>query len=96
MKVIVDIDPQGNEHWIDTDPANYHQVEHPDNVTGKVDVDVMLAYHNQDPLSREIGGWHEVNQLPGETMPLSRWQRLVRACNHPDAHPQAKALGLKE
>jgi hypothetical protein len=95
MTVLVDQDEFGNSHFIETDPAKFHKVYHPDNQSGLVGVDVMLLHHNEHPEAREVGGWHVVNQLPGELEPMTRWQRLVNACNHPDAHPQAKALGLK-
>lgn len=96
MRVTLHVDESGNEHFIETDPSKYGLVEHPDNKTGLVGVDVMLRHHNANPEARERGGWNLPSDVPGEELGLTRWQRLVRACNHPDAHPQAKALGLKE
>lgn len=93
MRVVIDIDSGGHEQWIDTDPANYPMVSHPDG-SGPTTVDKMLIHHDSHPEDREKGGWHVFNQLPGETQPMSRWERLCAACNHPDAHPQAKALKL--
>lgn len=93
MRVVIDMDEAGNIHFIDTDPANYILVEHP-NGSGPTTVDKMLKHHDNHPKDREIGGWHVMNQLPGEDHPMTRWDRLVAACNHPDAHPQAKALAL--
>lgn len=95
MLVIIDIDQHGGTHFIETDPALYPKVQHPDNVTGLVGVDVMLIHHNANPAHRTIGGWDVMNQLPGEAAPKSRWQRLVDACSGPNATAQAKALGLK-
>lgn len=95
MMIVIDIDKNGNTHFIETDPTLYVKVAHPDGKSGMVGVDVMLRHHNQNPASRTLGGWDVVNQLPGETAPISRWQRLVAACNHPEATDQAKALGLK-
>lgn len=96
MRVLIDVDPLGFTQEIETDPTQYHAVQHPDNATGLVGIDVMLRHHNENPQAREIGGWHVVNQLPGETEPITRWQRLVRACNGPHATEQARSLGLKE
>lgn len=95
MVVIIDRTPDGATHYMETDPANHHLVEHP-NGSGPTGVDTMLKHHNDHPEHRELGGWHVARQLDGETEPLTRWQRLVRACNHPDATEQSRALGLKE
>ena len=95
MRVVIHVDEAGREHWIETDPSRTFKVEHPDG-SGLTDIDVMLKHHNLNPDARERGGWHLPGNIPGEEPGLTRWQRLVRACNHPDAHLQAKALGLKE
>lgn len=95
MEVVIDIDRNGMEHYIETDPGNAPPVHHPDG-TGLTGVDQMLIHHNDHPDDREAGGWHIKNQLPGESEPLTRWQRLVRATNGPDATEQAKSLGLHE
>lgn len=93
MKVVIDIDQSGFEHFIDTDPSVWHKVEHPDG-SGPTTVDKMLIHHDSHPEDREKGGWHVTNQLPGEDRPYTRWERLCMATNHPDAHPQARALKL--
>jgi hypothetical protein len=96
MRVIFSVhEDTGAVNWIETDPTLYHQVRHPDNVTGHVGVDVMLAHHNENPDAREIGGWHTMTQLPGEDKPMRMWDRLVAACNSEEATEQAKALKLK-
>lgn len=95
MRILIDIDEAGHTHWCDLSPE-YHKVEHPDGVTGLVDVRTMLQHHNHYPDDREKGGWHQLTQLPGETEPITKWQRLVRAVNHPDAPEELKALGLRE
>lgn len=95
MFVVIDVDSHGFTHFIDTDPLGYPKVSHPDGVSGMVGVDVMLKYHNLNPAARTTGGWDIVNQLSSEPAPLSRWQRLVAACNGSAATAQAKALGLK-
>lgn len=95
MIIVIDIDAHGNEHFIDTDPRVPFLVEHPDGSGRKVDILTMLAYHNTNPQAREIGGWHELNQLPGEEAPMTRWERLVREANHPLSPPELRALKLK-
>jgi hypothetical protein len=95
MVVIIDQLPHGTVHWVETDPALCLPVQHP-NGSGETGIDNALKHHNDHPEGRDAAGWHEVRQLEGETEPLTRWQRLVRACNHPDATDQAKSLGLKE
>ena len=96
MQVIIDIGQDGSVHFIETDPANYMKVQHPDGVSGLVGVDVMLQFHNQTPAARTAGGWDVMNQLHGESAPISRWDRLVAACNGPEGTAQAKGLGLKQ
>lgn len=93
MRVVIDIDAEGHEHWIETDPEQYILVEHPDG-SGPTTVDQMLLHHDLHPEDREKGGWHVVNQLPGEDRPYTRWERLCNATNHPNAHQQAQALKL--
>jgi hypothetical protein len=95
MVVIIDQVAEGHIQWIETDPALCDTVHHPDG-SGLCGIDQVLLHHNNHPADREIGGWHVLSQLPGEPEPITRWQRLVRACNHPDATDQAKALGLHE
>lgn len=82
-------------HWIETDPTLYGKVEHPDRVSGLVGVDEMLKHHNQNPQAREVGGWHLPSEIPGDPRKMTRWDRLVEACNHVSATDQAKSLGLK-
>jgi hypothetical protein len=95
MKVIVDVDEAGNVHWIGVDEPHYPKVEHPDRKSGLVDTMTMLAHHNENPQAREDGGWHITSQLEGEDRPYSRWERLVAACNHPDAPDHIRKMGLK-
>jgi hypothetical protein len=95
MLVVIDRDPWGGVHVIDTAPSPERLVQHP-NGSGPTTIDVMLVYINGDPSARDAGGWNVSNQLAEESAPLTRWQRLVRACNGPDATEQAKSLGLHE
>jgi hypothetical protein len=80
---------------IDTDPEYYPQVMHPDG-SGMTGVDVMLRYINVNPEAREAAGWNLPSHISGETEDITRWQRLVRACNGPNATDQARSLGLTE
>jgi hypothetical protein len=95
--MLVEIDREGG--WvsilIDTDPNEWWPVDHP-NGSGKTGVDTMLKWHNDHPSDRTAGGWDIINQIAPETEAISRWQRLVRACNGPNATDQAKGLGLHE
>lgn len=93
MKVTLDIDAAGHEHFIDTDPSKYPMVYHPGG-RGLTTVDQMLIHHDGHPDDREAGGWHEFTQLPGDIEPITKWDRLVMACNHQDADQQAKDLML--
>lgn len=95
MRIVIDRDAHGNEHFIETTPTVPFFVEHPDGSGRKIDLLTMLAYHNANVKAREIGGWHEVNQLPGEAAPMTRWERLVSAANQIDAPPELRALKLK-
>jgi hypothetical protein len=95
MRVVIDLGFRNSEQWINTDPSEYGMVAHPDG-SGETTIDVMLKYMNAHPELREDAGWNIVNQLPGEMGPTTRWQRLVKVTNGPEATDQARALGLHE
>jgi hypothetical protein len=95
MWVVIDRDDLGGVHGIDTDPAAWFEVQHP-NGSGLTGIDQVLIWHNTHFDDRDKAGWNVTNKLSGETELLTRWQRLVRACNGPDATEQARSLGLTE
>ena len=85
----------GGTEDINTDPAQYWLVANPDG-SGMTTVDVMLISLSDHPDLRERAGWNKETLFPGETAAITKWQRLVRAANAPDATDQAKGLGLVE
>lgn len=93
MYVLIDIDSHGFSHIIDTDPATAMLVAHPDG-SGQTTIDVFLEYLNVHLEAREKAGWNVMNQLPGESEPITRWHRLIYAVSQPGADMQAKSLGL--
>lgn len=93
MWVLIDIDSHGCAHMIDTDPATAMPVGHPDG-SGQTTIDVFLEYLNVHPDAREKAGWNVMNQLPGESEPITRWHRLIYAVSQPSVDVQAKSLGL--
>jgi hypothetical protein len=95
LRVVVDVDSAGGVHTVDFEDGDLKWIDHPNGSGVKVSIKTMLAYHNDHPDARELGGWHVLSQLAGEPEPITRWQRLVNACNHQDAHKDLKALGLK-
>jgi hypothetical protein len=95
LRVVIDVDSAGGVHTVDFQDGNPKCVDHPNGSGEKIDIYTMLAYHNEHPEAREVGGWHVVNQLPGEIEPMTRWQRLAYACNHAVDHEELIALGLK-
>ena len=95
MIIPVDIDSDGNTHFIVVEDQNPAIFDHPSNDGTKTDILGVLKHHNANPQAREVGGWHERNQLPGEDREYSRWERLVNAVKElPPDHPLV-ALHLK-
>jgi hypothetical protein len=95
MLVVIDAFGEGHVQVINTDPELWFPVTHPDG-SGITTIDVVLKYMSDNPMARQTGGWNELNKIFEETEPLTRWQRLVRACNGPGATEQARSLGLTE
>lgn len=83
----------GEEFYI-TDPAAHPVPTHPAAGRPCKDHFEFLAFMNQSPQARTVGGWDVITRLEGEIIGKTRWQRMVEACNHPDADAQHKALKL--
>lgn len=95
MVIPIDIDSAGNVHYVEVNESNPKDLDHPDNSGRKCDIVEMLTYHSSNPQAREVGGWHEVNQLEGEDRPYTRWERLLNGIKQlPPDHPLV-ALHLK-
>jgi hypothetical protein len=45
-----------------------------------------------NPAEMKVLGWLDPSNGFGQN---NKWNALTAACNHSDAHPEAKALGLK-
>lgn len=80
--------------FIETDPTKHPLPTHPLTGVGKVSWLDWLKHMDENPQSREVGGWHEETYVDGETTPKSRWQRVCEACNHPSAPADHQALKL--
>lgn len=100
MRILVDITKHDDgmvtaHHWLDTEQTQ-NLPKHHTRDGNYVDMDEFLVALNADPDKRESGGWHVVNQLPGEEKPLTRWQRLLAVTNHPDSPLAVRILDLRE
>lgn len=82
------------EEFYDTDATKHPLPMHPAAGRPCKDHFEFLAFMNQSPAAREAGGWHEQTRLEGQHETMSRWERMVAACNHPSADAQHKALKL--
>jgi hypothetical protein len=90
MRIIVDVGPMGEEHFIETDPLLYPTMADPTNPTQQIDAMTLLQRMNGRPDLREVGGWNVINQLKGEDRPYTRWERLVRTVQQlPSTDPLA-------
>lgn len=100
MLIVIDQDMDANgrvmnTHFIDTDNMPKVRMLPTDPDSSMLDWPTYLSKVNSTPDLKESGGWNVSQQLPGETAPRSRWQRLVDTVGHPLAPQTLKALNLK-
>lgn len=96
MFIKIDEDNAGYAQGIFHEAVNPAHFDHPDGSGKKTDIVGVLTHHNANPQSREVGGWHVLNQLSGESHPMTRWDRMVEAVGKlPQDHPLQK-LGLRK
>ena len=94
MFIVIDRDDNGFEQGVYVAHIGVNIFDHPDGSGKKTDLAGVLTHHNVNPQSREVGGWHVLNQLSGESHPTTRWDRMVEAVGKlPQDHPLQK-LGL--
>ena len=95
MKIIIDVEPWGGEHSVETEPSLHGDTEHPDGKSGMTDIRTALKHWSEHPELHKQAGWLVINKLPGELSAITRWQRLLNAVNNPEAPEVDRAMKLK-
>ena len=99
MRIVIDefINTAGRLEWqqvLHTDVSPWNKVAHPTLPATMIDVIAWLPLLSASPALQASAGYHVINQITGESVPQSRWARIVAAASGPLAEPALKALNL--